>query len=52
VDKFKKLAAGVISPQDQADLLALIDRLDDLADTAQIVDCLRGTGAGGAPNRR
>jgi 2-methylcitrate dehydratase PrpD len=52
VAKFKKLAAGVISPQDQADLLALIDRLDDLADTAQIVDCLRGTDAGGAPHRR
>jgi 2-methylcitrate dehydratase PrpD len=48
--KFKKLAAGVISPQDQADLLALIDRLADLADTAQIVDCLRGSDTGDAPH--
>lgn len=49
--KFKKLSAGVISPQDQADLLAQIDRLADLADTAQIVDCLRGSDAGDAPGR-
>jgi len=47
--KFKKLAAGVIAPQDQAALLALIDRLADLADTARIVDCLRGPDAGAAP---
>jgi 2-methylcitrate dehydratase PrpD len=52
VAKFKKLAAGVISPQDQADLLALIDQLADLTDTAQIVDCLRGPDAGGASHRR
>lgn len=52
VAKFKKLSAGVISPQDQADLLALIDRLADLTDTAQIVDCLRGPDAGGAPHKR
>ena len=44
VAKFKKLTAGVISPQAQVDLLALIDQLDDLADTAQIVNCLRGPG--------
>jgi hypothetical protein len=29
----------------------LIDRLADLADTTQIVDCLRGPDAGDAPNR-
>ena len=51
VDKFKKLSAEVISVQDQADLLALIDRLADLADTTQIVDCLRGPDAGDAPDR-
>jgi 2-methylcitrate dehydratase PrpD len=50
--KFKKLSAGVISPQDQLDLLALIDRLADLADIAQIMDCLRGSDAGDAPLRR
>jgi 2-methylcitrate dehydratase PrpD len=50
--KFKKLSAGVISPQDQADLLAQIDRLADLADIAQIVDCLRGSDAGDAPHKR
>jgi 2-methylcitrate dehydratase PrpD len=46
VAKFKKLTAGVITLQDQAGLLALIDQLADLADTAQIVDCLRGSDAG------
>lgn len=51
VDKFKKLSAEVISVKDQADLLALIDRLADLADTTQIVDCLRGPDAGDAPDR-
>jgi 2-methylcitrate dehydratase PrpD len=50
--KFKKLSAGVISPQDQADLLALIDRLADLADTGQIVDCLRGSDTGDESYRR
>jgi len=45
--KFKKLSAGVISPQDQEDLLVQIDRLADLADTTQIVDCLRGSDARG-----
>jgi 2-methylcitrate dehydratase PrpD len=49
--KFKKLSAGIISPQDQEDLLALIDRLADLTDTAQIVDCLRGSDGGEAPGR-
>ena len=51
VAKFKKLAAGVISAPDQADFLALMDRLADLADTAQIVDCLGGPDAGDAPHR-
>ena len=49
VAKFKKLTAGVIAPQDQAALLALVDQLADLADTAQIVDCLRGPDAGDGP---
>ena len=50
--KFKKLSAGVISPQDQRQQIELIDRLADLADIAQIVDCLRGSDAGDAPLRR
>ncbi len=50
--KFKKLSAGIISPQDQADLLALIDQLADLADTAQIVACLSGPDAGDASHKR
>lgn len=44
--KFKKLAAGIIGPQDRAALLALIDQLPDLVETAQIVDCLRGREGG------
>jgi len=51
VAKFKKLTAGVISPQDQVDLLAIIDQLVDLADTAQIVNCLRGPGGRDEPDR-
>jgi 2-methylcitrate dehydratase PrpD len=51
VDKFKKLTAGVIAAQDRAGLLALIDRLADLADGTQIVDCLRGPDLGDTPNR-
>jgi len=50
--KFKKLSAGVIPPQAQAGLLARIARLAELADTAQIVDCLRGCVAGDAPLKR
>ena len=52
VAKFKKLSAGVISAPHQADFLALMDRLADLADTAQIVGCLRGPDAGDAPHKR
>jgi 2-methylcitrate dehydratase PrpD len=51
VDKFKKLTAGVIAAQDRAGLLALIDRLADLADGTQIVDCLRGPDLGDTPHR-
>jgi len=51
VAKFKKLAAGVIAKQNQDALLTLIDQLADLADTAQIVDCLRGPDAGGGPHK-
>jgi 2-methylcitrate dehydratase PrpD len=49
--KFKKLSAGVISAEDQNDLLTRMDRLADLADTAQIVDCLRGSDGGDARGR-
>ncbi len=49
--KFKKLSAGVIAEQDQDKFLALIDQLADLADTAQILDCLRGSDAGDAHGR-
>jgi 2-methylcitrate dehydratase PrpD len=52
VAKFKKLAEGVIARQNQDALLTLIDQLADLADTAQIVDCLRGPDAGGVPHGR
>ena len=51
VDKFEKLTAGVIAAQDQVGLLALIDRLADLADGTQIVDCLRGPDLGQPPSR-
>jgi len=47
--KFKKLSAGIISAQDQAEFLALIDRLADVADTAQIMDCLSGSDGGDVP---
>ncbi len=49
--KFKKLAAGVIAPQDQQDLLTLVDQLADLDDTSPIVDCLKGPDAGDRPAR-
>ena len=45
--KFKKLTAGVIPPQDQQELLALVEQLADLDDTSQIVDCLKGSDTGG-----
>jgi len=51
VAKFRKLTAGVIPAQDKADLLALIDQLADLADTAQIMDCLRGPDGRDEPDR-
>ncbi len=41
VAKFKKLTARVFAPEDQEDLLALIDQLADLDNTAQIVDRLK-----------
>ena len=51
VAKFKKLTAGVIAPRYQADLLALIEQLPDLADTAQIVNRLGRSDVGAAPDR-
>ena len=38
--KFEKLSAGVISPENRAELLALTDQLADLSDTAQIMKYL------------
>jgi len=49
--KFKKLAAGIIAPQDQQDLLTLMDQLADLDEVSQVVDCLKGPDAGDRPAR-